>query len=51
MYLMIKQMELVLKSIEFTNTTAEEKDTAISLMSDIVAKCYREYKIENKGLK
>lgn len=34
---MIKQMDLVLKAVEGTSTTEDDKDIAISLLADIVS--------------
>jgi|GEM_PF-3858440 len=43
---LIKQMDLVLKAVEDTSTTEDDKDIALSLMADIVSwgcrSCYKD---------
>lgn len=51
MCLMIKQMDLVLKSIEFADNATEDKDTALSIMADIVARGCRDCEVEKCGSK
>lgn len=42
MCLMIKQMDLVLKAVEQTTNSADDKETAMSLIADIVARGCRQ---------